>query len=91
MPTRTLRSTPSRRRKERPIFDLWTSDGVEIGNTDTIKAVLEDDGNFCIYRLGDGEPSSAAKAVWKSKVTDPVVEYDMSAITYDQRGADPGP
>jgi hypothetical protein len=45
--------------------------------------VVEDDGNFCIFSLGEGQPKSATKALWKSNVTDPVVEYDMSKITYD--------
>jgi Clostridium epsilon toxin ETX/Bacillus mosquitocidal toxin MTX2 len=64
-------------------YDLWTSPSGQIGKTDTVKAVVEDDGNFCIYSLGEGRPSSAAKALWKSNVTDPVVEYDLSKITYD--------
>lgn len=68
-------------------YDLWESRQFRIGSSDTIKAVVEDDGNFCLYGLGEGQPSSAAKALWKSNVTDPVVEYDMSKITYDLKAA----
>jgi hypothetical protein len=68
-------------------YDLWDSPEVYIGRTDAIKAVVEDDGNFCLYSLGEGQPSSAAKLLWASNVTDPVVEYDMSKITYDLTAA----
>jgi len=68
-------------------YDLWNSPQFHVGKTDTIKAVVEDDGTFCLYGLGEGRPSSAAEVLWKSNVMDPVVEYDMSKITYDLKAA----
>jgi hypothetical protein len=66
-------------------YDLWTSGKVDLGNpkTDTIKGVVEDDGNFCLYTLGEGQLSSEAKVRWKSHKTDPVVEYIVETIAYD--------
>jgi hypothetical protein len=69
--------------KDSRFYDLWTSGKVDIGKTDTIKAVVEDDGSLCLYGLGEGEPSSAAKVLWKSDKTDPVVEYIVERIDYD--------
>jgi len=77
------------RRDESPVgpryYSLWTSGKVNLKKpkTDTIKAGVEDDGNFCLYVLGQGEPSSEARVGWKSNKTDPVVEYIVDRIEYD--------
>jgi hypothetical protein len=71
-------------------YDLWKSSDVRIGGTDTIKAVVEDDGNFCIYRLGEGQPKSAAKALWRSNVTDRRRIRHVQDHLRSQGSSDPG-
>ena len=61
-------------------YDLWDSPEFNIGRTDRTIAKIEDDGNFCIYKV-DSSGVNTTK-LWASNVTDPIVEYEMSKIDY---------
>jgi hypothetical protein len=47
--------------------------------TDHLKAVMQDDGNFCIFPL---EPPDSG-AFWATGSVDPLVDYEISNIEYD--------
>ncbi len=63
--------------------DLWTSSEFSSGADNSVEAVLEDDGNVCVYKLIDGHRPPSNPRLWQSGTTDPVVDYDISKLDYD--------
>jgi hypothetical protein len=58
---------------------LWGSQVT--ATADAFFAIVQDDGNFCVYKGQD--PAHNQGYVWGTQATDPVVDVEISSITYD--------
>ena len=66
------------------IHNLWESGSFHFDDNALGKVVLEDDGNFCVYKISD-DPNNPR--LWQSGVTDPVVDYEISKLDFDIKAA----
>jgi toxin ETX/toxin MTX2 len=61
---------------------VWATTSFNHAFKELPRAVVLDDGNFCVV-LGDG----SATPLWASSITDPVVDVDVTDIQYDIKNA----
>jgi len=61
---------------------VWATTSFNHAFKENPKAVVLDDGNFCVV-LADGSKSP----LWASSITDPVVDVDITNIQYDLKNA----
>jgi len=52
----------------------------DLENNERAKAVLDDDGNFCVYKVTDDHKNPR---LWQSGHTDPAVDYDITGLEFD--------
>jgi len=74
--------------RDNRFYDLWKSPSFDVGDSGGAEAVVEDDGNFRIYKLVDGGRPPKNAMLWQSGVTDPLVDCEVTKIDYDIKAAE---
>lgn len=66
------------------VDNVWESGTFDLENNERAKAVLDDDGNFCVYKVTDDHKNPR---LWQSGHTDPAVDYDITGLEFDIKAA----